>query len=120
MQTFWGVEKLVPTEPLLNNEPYLVKRISLAVLVLNVTGSLVYLLAVSPSWMRPEEKGLNSITGEPFVWAISALPIYAIFFFLDLIWGFFIVSQRQWRIGRLWVLVALIWLVAIAVDFAHH
>jgi hypothetical protein len=31
-----------------------------------------------------------------------------------------ILGRRQWRSGRLWLLAALCWLVALWVDFAHH
>jgi hypothetical protein len=105
---------------LIETRPNLAKRICVAVLIVNVVGIAIYLLAASKSWVIPQEKGLNSTTGEPLVWGVFVLPIYGVFFVLNLIWGGFIVKGRQWRIGRLWLLVGLMWLVAIVIDFAHH
>ena len=93
---------------------------SLALLVLNAIGAIAYVFWASPSWAIPEERGLHSTTGEPFIWFLGTLPVVAIFFVLNLAWGALIVARRHWRSGRFWLLAALCWLVAVSVDFAHH
>jgi len=41
------------------------------------------------------------------------------FFGLNLTWGIVIV-RRHWRGISFWLLAVLVWLGAIAIDFAHH
>jgi len=94
--------------------------IPLALLVLNAIGALIYMFRASPGWAIPEERGLHSTTGEPFIWFLGILPVVAFFFVLNATWGAMILGRRQWRSGRLWLLAALCWLVALWVDFAHH
>ena len=92
----------------------------LAPLALNMIGAVIYVILASRAWAIPEEKGLNSMTGEPFVWAFAVLPIFAIFLALNLTWGILILSRRLWHNGRSWLLALAIWIIAIAIDFAHH
>jgi hypothetical protein len=96
------------------------QSISITLLALNAIGAVAYVFRASPSWAIPEERGLHSITGEPFIWFIGVLPVVAIFFVLNLAWGALIVARRQWRSGRFWLLAAVVWLIAVLVDFAHH
>jgi hypothetical protein len=63
---------------------------------------------------------LHSVTAEPLIWGFSVMPILLIFFVVNVIWDGLILARRQWRSGYLWLLTALIWLVAAAIDFAHH
>jgi hypothetical protein len=93
---------------------------SMTLLIANVIGAAIYLLRSSPAWAIPEEKGLNSTTGEPFVWFIGILPVIVIFSLINIIWGSIIVKRHQWTGSRFWLLSAAIWLVAAGVDFAHH
>lgn len=93
---------------------------SLILLVLNIMGAGVYLIAASRSWAIPQEKGLHTETGEPFTWALSILPIATVFLLINLMWGAFIVVRRQWQRSRWWLLTCLIWLAAVFFDFAHH
>jgi hypothetical protein len=60
------------------------------------------------------------ITGEPFVWFTSILPIVAAFSVLDLAWGAVILARRKWHGGSSWLLAALVWIAAVLIDFAHH
>jgi cell division protein FtsW (lipid II flippase) len=92
---------------------------SILLLVLNVLGALLYVYRASSSWAIPEERGLSSTTGEPFIWFLSIIPIVFIFFILNAIWGLFL-RRQQWRNGLFWLLSAICWLIAIVVDFAHH
>lgn len=96
------------------------QRKSITLFTVNVVGAVVYLVMTSNSWAIPQEQGLVPVTGEPFVWAVAALPIIAGFSLLNLTWAVFILVRGQWRNGRLWLLIALIWLLAILIDFAHH
>lgn len=95
-------------------------KVNIALLIANVAGAIVYIVVASHSWAIPQEHGLNATTGEPFVWALYVLPIWALFSSLDLIWGAIIAVRRQWRNGRLWLIATCIWLVAAVFDFAHH
>lgn len=92
----------------------------IALLLANIIGAAVYLLAASRSWAIPEERGLHSQTGEPFVWASFVLPIWALYLLLNLTWGAAILVRREWRNSALWIAMALIWLAALGIDFAHH
>ncbi len=91
-----------------------------ALLAFNLVGAVVYVCLASRSWAIPRERGLHSETAEPFIWFLSIAPIVAIFFVANVIWGVLILVRRQWRSGYLWLLTALIWLVAAVIDFAHH
>jgi hypothetical protein len=96
------------------------QNFSAVLLVLNAIGAVACVFQASPSWAIPEERGLHSTTGEPFVWFFGTLPVVAIFVVLNLAWGALIVASRHWRSGRFWLLAALCWLVAVWVDFARH
>jgi hypothetical protein len=91
-----------------------------ALLALNLVGAIVYVCLASRAWAIPRERGLHSETAEPFIWFLSVAPIVAIFFVVNVIWGALILVRRQWPRGYLWLLTALIWLVAAVIDFAHH
>ena len=86
----------------------------------NLIGAIVYVRLASLSWAIPQEKGLHSQTAEPFIWAFGAIPIFTIFFVVNVVWGGLILVRRHWRSGYLWLLTALIWLVAVVIDFAYH
>jgi len=94
-------------------------RLSLALFILNVIGSIIYVFRSMASWAIPEElaQGLHSVTGEPFVWAARTWPIFVCFGLLNLIW---ILRLRKWRDSYFLVAAATIWLVAMWIDFAHH
>lgn len=95
---------------------------SLALTAANVLGAIGYLAAASHSWAIPEERaaGIQSITGEPYIWAASVWPILTLFFLLNLSWAAAIIVKRRWQDGRFWLITPLIWLVSISIDFAHH
>ncbi len=100
---------------------FMAQPIPLALLLLNVIGAFAYLIRASSAWAIPQEwaAGIHSITGEPFVWFLAVLPIVTFFFVLNVVWGAVIV-RRQWQAASFWLLTALIWLGALAIDFAHH
>jgi hypothetical protein len=97
-------------------------KVNLTFLVINIVGAIVYVIASSLSWAIPQERelGINSVTGEPFIWAMAVLPIWALFSLLNLIWAVTIVRRKQWRDARLWAVTACVWLAGVGVDFAHH
>ena len=96
------------------------KRMNAILLSVNVVGALLYIWLTSYSWAIPQEKGLNSTTSEPFLWAMAVLPILAVALLINVPWGVVILRRRQWSSGRLWLIVAVIWVIAIAIDFTHH
>jgi hypothetical protein len=100
---------------------FMAQPIPLALLLLNVIGAFAYLIRASSAWAIPQERaaGIHSITGEPFVWFLAILPIVAFFIVLNVVWGAVIV-RRQWQAISFWLLTALVWLGAVAIDFAHH
>jgi hypothetical protein len=94
----------------------------LVLLALNAIGASAYVFLASHAWVIPQEceAGINTTTGEPFVWFISIAPVIAVFFLLNLAWGTIILRRRQWKIGRMWLAAAAIWVVAAIIDFSHH
>ena len=70
-------------------------RWSYALLTFNLIGAIVYECLASRSWAIPQERGLHCETGEPFVWAFSVVPIFTIFFVVDVVWGGLILVRRQ-------------------------
>jgi hypothetical protein len=103
------------------DRPHLGERVRFVVLGLNVLGVIVYLLWASQTWIAPQEKGMNTASsGDALVWGVVVLPLFAVFFILNLIWGSLILFHRLWRTGRLWLAVLAIWAVAIVIDIVRH
>ena len=102
------------------NSPML-KRVYFYLVITNIVGVLAYLFFASWSWAIPGEEGLNSMSGEPFIWALGALPILMIFFLLDVAWGLLFIFRKR-AAGNLYayVIVGLMWLAAITLDFSRH
>ena len=106
----------------LNRKSLAARRWSVILLAANFIGAFIYVIAASQAWVIPQEReaGLHSVTGEPFVWAGFVIPIWAVFFLLNLTWGAFIIARRQWQSGIFWLLTIPVWVVAVAIDFTHH
>jgi hypothetical protein len=81
------------------------RRLSLTLFIVDVIGTVIYMVKASPNWAIPQERGLHSMTGEPYVWAGSVLPLVTGFALLNLLWG---------------AMAAMVWLIAVWIDFAHH
>ena len=96
------------------------RRLSLALFIVNVIGAIIYVVRASPSWAIPQERGMHSMSGEPFVWLGGVLPVIAGFALLNLFWGAYICFSRRWRSGYFWLMTAAVWLIAVWTDFAHH
>jgi hypothetical protein len=95
---------------------------SIALLFANVVGAIGYVMAASRGgWAIPAERaaGIYVTTGEPFIWFGQILPIVASFFVINAVWVVAL-AHRHWRGARYFFIGVLIWLVAIAIDFAHH
>jgi hypothetical protein len=56
------------------------QRWGIVLLVLNFIGAVVYVVRASNGWVIPRERelGLHSVTGEPYIWALSVLPVCAV------------------------------------------
>jgi len=102
------------------NRKSLPGRPDYVLIAFNLIGAIIYVRLASPSWAIPQERGLHSQTAEPFIWFLSVMPIFTIFFFVDVVWDGLILVRRQRRSEYLWLLTPLIWLAAAATDFAHH
>jgi len=85
-----------------------------------VIGAIAYVIAASPSWAFPQEHGLNATTGEPFIWALFAVPILTAFALLNLTWGAYICFKKRWQSSYFWLMAAAVWFIAVWIDFAHH
>jgi hypothetical protein len=98
------------------------RRWSGILLAANLIGAVVYVVLSSHAWAIPQEGAarVHSVSGEPFIWAMYVMPICGFFFVLNLTWGAFIIVRRQWSNGVFWLLTLAVWLVGVAVDFAHH
>ena len=96
------------------------RRLGLTLFIVNVIGTVIYVAAASPSWAIPQERGLHSTTGEPFIWALFVVPVLAAFALLNLVWGAYICFNKTWRSGYFWLMAAVVWLLAVWTDFAHH
>ena len=98
------------------------QRWSVVLLALNFIGAVIYVAAASNGWRIPQERevGLHSVTGEPYIWALSVFPLCAVFLALNLTWSVFILARKRWLGGILWLLTIPTWLVAVTIDFAHH
>jgi hypothetical protein len=105
-----------------NSRTLATQRWSVVLLVLNFIGAVIYVVRASKGWVIPQERelGLHSVTGEPYVWALSIFPICAVFLMLNLTWGALILARKRWQSGIFWLMTIPIWLVAAVVDFTHH
>jgi len=101
--------------------PAMTQRQVPILLVANMVGVGLYLWLSSWTWTPPIERGLGlDSAGNDIVWGLTALPVLATFFVLDFSWVVVILCRRQWKSGRTWLLAAMIWLVALAIDRANH
>lgn len=76
----------------INRRKLAAQRWSIVLLVLNFIGAAVYVVRASDGWVIPQERalGLHSVTGEPYIWALSVFPVCAVFLVLNLTWVAFI------------------------------
>lgn len=92
------------------------RRVHLGWLVANVLGAITFLSAASEAWIEPDSQPL----GEPFVWALKALPLLAIFLLLHIGVGGMALARRRgdWFVPI--TATTLLWVAAFLFDNAHH
>lgn len=97
------------------------RRLTAALVVVNLVGVLLYLWGASHAWAIPEERaaGITTLTSEPFIWAGFVFPVWTTFAVVNLAWVAVAVARRWWRSLGLLVAVGAMW-AAVVVDFAHH
>src|SRR6476646_8722511 len=95
-------------------------RVNVALALANVIGAFVYVKEASQAWVNPEQGGSDNLAAEPIVWAVRAVPVFFAFNLINVIWGIAMLARVQGRSGQLYATVWLVWIIAIAVDFAHH
>ncbi len=93
---------------------------NILLLLVNLVDASLYVWLTSYSWILPQEKGLNSTTGEPFLWAMAVVPTLTVALLIDVPWGVVILKKKHWSSGRLLLSVGVIWIIAITIDFMHH
>lgn len=115
---FWKGHLLMPTTPVAtSSRPS--KGMDVTFALANVVGIVIYLVLASRGWRIPQEHGAVPVTGEPFVW-ILAMPVFGIFFLANITWGVLLVQHREPKRGLWWFFIAMPWVIALWVDFAHH
>jgi hypothetical protein len=97
-----------------------VKSLDIAFMAANAVGIVLYLVRVSLIWRIPQERGMVPVTGEPFVWAAGALPVLGVFLLADIVWGGLLLRDRESKRRLWWLITAVVWLVAIGIDFSRH
>jgi hypothetical protein len=48
------------------------------------------------------------------------MPVWIVFAAINIAWGVAILARKKWLAARFWLSTALIWVVAIVIDYAHH
>jgi hypothetical protein len=96
-----------------------VKFLDITFMVANAVGIVLYLVLASRGWRIPQEHGMVPVTGEPFVLAL-ALPVLGVFLLANIVWGGFLLHDRESKRGLWWLITGGVWLLTIYVDFAHH
>jgi hypothetical protein len=76
------------------------QRWSAMLLVFNLIGTVMYVYRASCGWVLPRERGLHSVTGEPFIWALAIFPVCVVFFLLNLTWAAFYSRSEAMANGR--------------------
>jgi hypothetical protein len=91
-------------------------------LLVNCVGVLLYLWGASHGWLIPEERaaGIHTVSGEPVVWALFVFPVWTAFFVLNIIWAISNLLRRiRGNVGA-YVLVSILWVVAVVIDYSQH
>ena len=60
------------------------------------------------------------VAGEAAVWFVAIMPVVALFVVLNVAWTSLIIVFRQRRQRFFLVMTAVIWLIGIGIDYAHH
>ena len=94
-------------------------------LLINVIGAGAFLFHASRFWADPTLQSISGAgAGDPIVWALDALPIFAFFLFANALLGLgsLIVRWKRgtWPVNRWYLAVLPIWGVALWIDNSHH
>lgn len=103
--------------------PSAARWVPVALVVANLAGLTAYLWWASHAWAIPAERaaGLVAVTGEPFVWALGVLPLWAAFGAVNVIWAIVVLlPPPRWRQAGAVLAVSIAWAVAVVIDFAYH
>jgi hypothetical protein len=96
-----------------------VKSLDITFMAANAVGIVLYLRLASRGWRIPQEHGMVPVAGEPFVSAL-ALPVLGVFFLADVVWGGLLLRDRPSKRRLWWLVTAVVWLLAIGIDFSRH
>lgn len=69
-------------------------------LVLNIIGAIIYVWFASRGWVTPQVKELHAETAEPFIWALSVIPVMGIFFLINIGWGIVILIGENGKAAK--------------------
>lgn len=61
-----------------------------SLLTINAVGAAGYVTAASHAWADPRVP----VTGEPFIWAFTVFPIWAVFLLVNVAWGISILRRQ--------------------------
>jgi hypothetical protein len=98
---------------------------NLAIVLANVLGAAIYLWFSVPHWAPAELANMSGAgAGDPIIWGLSALPTFAFFLLLNLVWllwaGTMFFVRRRWPVKIIYLVVPALWAVTLYVDFSHH
>jgi hypothetical protein len=116
---FWKGDILMSITPVDRPAGSSVKSLDITFMAANAVGIVVYLVLASRGWRIPQEHGMVPVTGEPFVWVL-AVPVFGVFLLADIVWGGLLLRDRQSKRRLWWLVTAMVWLLAIGIDFSRH
>ncbi|MGR4863414.1 hypothetical protein [Caulobacter sp. LARHSG274] len=91
----------------------------------NLVGVATFLWLASRTWIEPELRGEDVAGGgDAVVWVVTAMPVLAAVFALDLIWCAMVFTKvaktRTWRALSPLAAMAFLWLCAVLIDLAKR
>ena len=93
------------------------KRSNIMLVTVNAVAICLFMLTAVDTWPIAGEEGLNSTTAEPFIWALTTLPVLLIALIVNVLWGAMVLVRRQWSSARVWSIVVCFWFLVVVVDF---
>ena len=95
------------------------RSLGISMTVLNIVGSMFYLLLAAPSWRDASSREIFPLTGEPFIWA-RCLPILVSLLLIDICWTVCLIISAKVRNWPAYSVSVTTTIVAIAIYFNHH